>query len=387
MPVTAHRLNYFTKSVINQMNVLAEQHGAINLASGYPDFDPPEELLEAAERALRSGYNQYATPWGSPQLRQALSNKLTRFMGIEIDPEAHLTVTCGGTEAMLAAILAVCNPGERVIIFSPHYETYGPDMALAGAQPIFVSLHPPEFNFDPEELRWAFQAGAKALVLCNPSNPCGKVFSLQELQVIADLAQEHDAFVITDEVYEHIIYEPYRHSYIASLPGMFERTLSCSSLSKTYAVTGWRLGYVVAPPQITSAVRQLHDYLTLCAPAPLQEAAVTALGFPDDYYRQLRVAYTRRRDLFLGSLDDAGLEYLRPQGAYFVLVDIAQLPFSDDTSFCYWLAESVGVTGVPGSYFFHDLIQHYVRLNFAKRDQTLAEAGRKLGKLNDKLTG
>ena len=387
MPVTAHRLNYFTKSVINQMNVLAEQHGAINLASGYPDFDPPEELLEAAERALRSGYNQYATPWGSPQLRQALSNKLTRFMGIEIDPEAHLTVTCGGTEAMLAAILAVCNPGERVIIFSPHYETYGPDMALAGAQPIFVSLHPPEFNFDPEELRRAFQAGAKALVLCNPSNPCGKVFSLQELQVIADLAQEHDAFVITDEVYEHIIYEPYRHSYIASLPGMFERTLSCSSLSKTYAVTGWRLGYVVAPPQITSAVRQLHDYLTLCAPAPLQEAAVTALGFPDDYYRQLRVAYTRRRDLFLGSLDEAGLEYLRPQGAYFVLVDIAQLPFSDDTSFCYWLAERVGVTGVPGSYFFHELIQHYVRLNFAKRDQTLAEAGRKLGKLNDKLTG
>jgi aspartate/methionine/tyrosine aminotransferase len=387
MPVTAHRLNYFTKSVINQMNVLAEQHGAINLASGYPDFDPPEELLEAAERALRSGYNQYATPWGSPRLRQALSNKLTRFMDIEIDPEAHLTVTCGGTEAMLAAILAVCNPGERVIIFSPHYETYGPDMALAGAQPIFVSLHPPEFNFDPEELHRAFQAGAKALVLCNPSNPCGKVFSPQELQVIADLAQEHDAFVITDEVYEHIIYEPYRHSYIASLPGMFERTISCSSLSKTYAVTGWRLGYVVAPPQITSAVRQLHDYLTLCAPTPLQEAAVTALGFPDDYYRQLRVAYTRRRDLFLGSLDEAGLEYLRPQGAYFVLVDIARLPFSDDTSFCYWLAERVGVTGVPGSYFFHELIQHYVRLNFAKRDPTLAEAGRRLGKLNDKLPG
>jgi aminotransferase len=385
MPATADRLNDFTISVINQMNVLAEQHGAINLASGYPDFDPPEALLEAAGRALRSGYNQYATPWGSPRLRQALAKKLTHFMGTTIDSEAHLTVTCGGTEAMLAAVLSVCNPGDRVIIFSPHYETYGPDMVLAGAQTLFVPLHPPEFNFDPEELRRTFQAGARALVLCNPSNPCGKVFSPQELRLIAELAQEYDAFVITDEVYEHIVYEPYQHTYIASLPGMFERTLSCSSLSKTYAVTGWRLGYVVAPAKITGAVRQLHDYLTLCAPAPLQEAAVTALGFTDDYYRRLRGEYTQRRDLFLHSLDEARLDYLRPQGAYFVLLDISRLPFKDDTAFCYWLAEQVGVTGVPGSYFFHEPINHYVRLNFAKSVPTLTEAGRRLGQIHQKL--
>ncbi len=385
MPSPAIRLKSFTESVINQMNLLAEEHGAINLASGYPDFDPPEELLKAAEQALRSGFNQYAIPWGSPRLRQALASKLERFMGLEIDSEAHLTVTCGGTEAMIAAILAVCDPGDRVIVFSPRYETYGPDMELAGAQPIFVPLHPPEFNFDPTELRQAFQKGVKALVLCNPSNPCGKVFSLDELRLIGDLAREYDAYLITDEVYEHIVYEPYHHTYLASLPGLFERVISCSSLSKTYAITGWRLGYILASEEITRAVRKIHDYLTLGAAAPLQEAAVTALGFPDSYYHQLQVEYTQRRDLFFSLLDEAGLEYLRPQGAYFTLVDISRLPFKDDTSFCYWLAEQVGVAGVPGSYFFNEPIQHYVRLNFAKSLPTLTEAGLRLGKLHQKL--
>lgn len=385
MPTPAIRLKIFTESVINQMNLLAEAHGAINLASGYPDFDPPEELLKAAEEALRSGFNQYAIPWGSPRLRQALASKLQRFMGIEIDPEEHLTVTCGGTEAMLAAILAVCDPGDRVIVFSPRYETYGPDMELAGAQPTFVPLHPPEFNFDPSELRRAFQKGVKALVLCNPSNPCGKVFSVDELRLIGELASEYDAYVITDEVYEHIIYEPFHHTYIASLPGLFERVISCSSLSKTYAITGWRLGYIVASAEITRAVRKIHDYLTLGAAAPLQEAAVTALRFPDSYYHQLQVEYTQRRNLFFSLLNQAGLEYLRPQGAYFTLVDISRLPFEDDISFCYWLAEQVGVAGVPGSYFFNEPIRRYVRLNFAKSLPTLKEAGLRLGKLHHKL--
>ncbi len=385
MPTTATRLNSFSESVINQMNLLADRHGAINLASGFPDFDPPQALLEAAVNALRTGFNQYAVPWGSPRLRQALAGKLRRFMGLEIDPEEHLTVTCGGTEAMIAAMLAVCNPGERVIIFSPRYETYGPDLEMAGAQPVFVPLHPPEFNFDPLELRQAFQQGVKALVLCNPSNPCGKVFSPDELRLIGDLAQEYDAYVITDEVYEHIVYEPYRHTYIASLDDLFERTISCSSLSKTYAITGWRLGYIVAPTEITRAVRKIHDYLTLGAAAPLQEAAVTALGFPDSYYHQLQLEYTQRRDLFFTLLDAAGLEYSRPQGAYFTLVDIAHLPFKDDTSFCYWLAEQIGVAGVPGSYFFNEPIQRYVRLNFAKSIPTLTEAGLRLGKLRQKL--
>ncbi len=385
MPTTATRLNSFSESVINQMNLLADRHGAINLASGFPDFDPPQALLEAAVNALHTGFNQYAVPWGSPRLRQALAGKLRRFMGLEIDPEEHLTVTCGGTEAMIAAMLAVCNPGERVIIFSPRYETYGPDLEMAGAQPVFVPLHPPEFNFDPLELRQAFQQGVKALVLCNPSNPCGKVFSPDELRLIGDLAQEYDAYVITDEVYEHIVYEPYRHTYIASLDDLFERTISCSSLSKTYAITGWRLGYIVAPTEITRAVRKIHDYLTLGAAAPLQEAAVTALGFPDSYYHQLQLEYTQRRDLFFTLLDAAGLEYSRPQGAYFTLVDIAHLPFKDDTSFCYWLAEQIGVAGVPGSYFFNEPIQRYVRLNFAKSIPTLTEAGLRLGKLRQKL--
>jgi aspartate/methionine/tyrosine aminotransferase len=282
---------------------------------------------------------------------------------------------------MMAALMSVCNPGERVIIFSPFYENYGADTILSGSKPIFVALRPPDFQFDPDELHAAFQQGAKALVLCNPSNPCGKVFSLEELKYIAALAQDYDAFVITDEVYEHIVYAPYQHRYIASLPGMFERTISCSSLSKTYAITGWRLGYAIAAPEISNAIRKVHDFLTVGAPAPLQEAAVTALNFPDSYYQQLQAEYTRRRDIFLEYLDQANFIYTRPQGAYYVLVDISPFGFADDAEFCIWMAQEIGVAAVPGSSFFREPVHHLVRLNFAKREETLYQVGERLLKL------
>jgi aspartate/methionine/tyrosine aminotransferase len=377
----ATRLASFTESVIREMTRIAEEYDAINLAQGYPDFDPPPELLEAAEQALYGGYNQYSITWGSLRFRTALARKLEHFMGLEVDPDAHLTVTCGSTEAMMAALMTVCNPGDRIIIFSPFYENYGADAILSGAQPVFVPLHPPDFQFDPDELRSAFQIGVKALVLCNPSNPSGKVFTCQELETIAALVKEYDTFVITDEVYEHIVYAPHHHTYIASLPGMFARTLSCSSLSKTYAVTGWRLGYVLAPPEISDGVRKVHDFLTVGAPAPLQEAAVIALNFPDTYYHTLQAEYTRRREIFLGYLEAAGLRYNTPQGAYYVLIDISDFGFDDDTQFCHWMAKEIGVAAVPGSSFFDYPINHLVRLNFAKRDETLAEVGVRLLRL------
>lgn len=385
MTQTAQRLNQFTESVIREMTRVAEIYGAINLSQGYPDFDPPDELLVAAERALRSGYNQYSVTWGSPRFRKALADKQSHFMGQALDPDAHITVTCGCTEAMMAALMAVLNPGDRVIAFSPFYENYGADAILSGAEPIYVHLYPPDFNFHLEELRQAFESRARALVLCNPSNPSGKVFTAAELETIASLAQEFDAFVITDEVYEHIVYPPHRHTYIASLPGMFERTISCSSLSKTYAITGWRLGYTIAPQQVSDAIRKVHDFLALAAPAPLQEAAVTALEFPEAYYRQLLADYTLRRDIFLNYLDQTGLAYTRPQGAYYVMVDISPFGYSDDTNFCHWLAKEIGVAAVPGSSFFKEPVHHLIRLNFAKQEQTLHAAGERLQRLKNYL--
>ena len=385
MAKLSSRLDYLTESVIREMTRVANQYGAINLSQGYPDFDPPDELVTAAERALHNGYHQYAITWGSPRFRQALATKQTRFMQIEINPDEHITVTCGSTEAMMAAMMSVCDPGDKVIIFSPFYENYGADTILSQADPIFVPLHPPDYRFDPEDLRCAFRQGAKALVLCNPSNPTGKVFTRAELETIAELAQAYDAFVITDEVYEHIVYEPHQHTYIAALPGMFERTLSCSSLSKTYAITGWRLGYVIASPQISNGIRKVHDFLTVGAPAPLQEAAVTALEFPGAYYEQMVKEYEHRRNLFLSFLDRTGLVYSEPQGAYYVLVDISPSGFSDDTEFCYWLAKEVGVAAVPGSSFFKEPVKHLIRFNFAKRDETLIRAGERLLKLRSYL--
>jgi aspartate/methionine/tyrosine aminotransferase len=381
MPSTASRINLFTESVIREMTRLADAYGAINLSQGYPDFDPPEELLEAAERALRSGYNQYSVTWGSPRFRKALADKQSQFMGLQLDADAHITVTCGSTEAMLASLMTVCNPGDKVIVFSPFYENYAADAILSGAEPLYVPLHPPAFTFDQQELRRAFEQGARALVLCNPSNPSGKVFTREELQVIADLAQEYDVFVITDEVYEHIVYAPHHHTYIASLPGMFKRTLSCSSLSKTYAITGWRLGYVIAAPEISQGVRKVHDFLTVGAPAPLQEAAVTALRFPDSYYQQLIQDYTHRRDIFLGYLQKTGLDYTVPEGAYYVLLDISPFNAADDSQFCAWLAKEIGIAAVPGSSFFREPLNHLIRLNFAKSEATLHEVGKRFLRL------
>jgi len=381
MPQTAEHLNLFTESVIREMTRIADAHGAINLSQGFPDFPPPAALVAAAEHAIQGDHHQYAVTWGAPRFRQALARKQSRFMDLEIDPDAHITVTCGSTEAMMTAMMTVCDPGDKVIVFTPFYENYGPDTILSGAEPIFVPLRPPDFRFDQDELRTAFEKGVKALVLCNPSNPTGRVFSREELQVIADLAQEHDAFVITDEVYEHIVYSPHQHTYIASLPGMFERTLSCSSLSKTYAITGWRIGYVTAPAEITAGARKVHDFLTVGAPAPLQEAAVTALEFSDDYYEELRSAYTRRRKLFLGYLERATLKFTRPEGAYYVLVDIADFDHESDTAFCIWLAKDIGVAAVPGSSFFREPVNNLIRFHFAKSESTLSDAGERLLRL------
>lgn len=385
MPPTSQRTRHFTESVIRRMTRIANGCGAINLSQGFPDFDPPPALLAAAERAGRQGPHQYAVTWGAANFRQAFARKQARFMGIPIDPDANVVVTCGSTEAMMAAMLTACNPGDRVIIFSPFYENYTADTILTGAVPVYVPLRPPAFDFDPAELRRAFeQHRPKALILCNPANPTGKVFTRAELELIAALAQEFDAFVITDEVYEHIVYAPHVHTYIAALPGMLERTLSCSSLSKTYSITGWRLGTVVAAPAVLDVVRKVHDFLTVGAAAPLQEAAVTALEFPDAYYEELRTAYTAKRDLFLGWLDRAGLRYSRPQGAYYVMVDVGEFAVTDDVEFCEWLAREAGVAAVPGSSFFREPVRHLVRLHFAKKEDTLNAAGERLLHLREK---
>jgi aminotransferase len=381
MPATARILHRFTESVIREMTRVSNQYGAINLSQGFPDFDPPAELLAAAQKTMAKGPHQYAVTWGAPNFRQALAQKQSRYMGLDLDPDAHIVVTCGSTEAMITAMMTVVDPGDRVIVFSPFYENYGADTLLSGARPIYVPLRPPDFSFDPDELEKAFKQGVKALVLCNPSNPSGKVFTRAELEFIAGLAREHDAFVLTDEVYEHIVYEPHVHTYIASLPGMFERTLSCSSLSKTYAITGWRLGYVIAAAQVIAGARKVHDFLTVGAPAPLQEAAVTALGFPDDYYTRLQAEYTQRKKTFLQYLNEVGLPYTDPMGAYYVLVDFSSFGVKDDTEFCRYLAREIGVAGVPGSSFFAEPVHHLVRFHFAKSLDLLHQAGQRLLKL------
>lgn len=384
MPKVSDRIGSFTDSVIRRMTRIANSHGAINLSQGFPDFDPPEELKEALRKVAEGSIHQYAVTWGAPNFREALARKQSRFMGIPIDPETQIVVTCGSTEAMMAAMMTVCNPGDKVIVFSPFYENYAADAILSGAQPIYVSLKPPEFNFDVNELEEAFKQRPKALILCNPSNPTGKVFTLEELQIIAEFAEKYDTFVITDEVYEHIVYEPYKHIYFASLPGMFERTISCSSLSKTYSITGWRLGYLIAPRNIIDGARKVHDFLTVGAAAPLQEAAVTALNFGDEYYRNLRDVYTQKRDFFIKGLDRLGLKYTVPQGAYYVMVDISEFGAKNDLEFCEWMAREVGVAAVPGSSFFREEVNHLIRFHFAKKEETLEEALKRLESLKEK---
>ncbi len=364
------------------MTRVANSCGAVNLSQGFPDFNPPEALLAAAEKAGREGPHQYAVTWGAPNFRKAFARKQSRFMGVPIDPETNVVVTCGSTEAMMASMMTACNPGDKDVIFSPFYENYTADTILTGAIPVYVPLRPPDFTFDPLELRQTFeQHRPKALILCNPGNPTGKVFTRSELELIAALACEFDAFVITDEVYEHIVYAPNVHISIATLPGMFERTITCSSLSKTYSITGWRLGTVVAAPQVIDAIRKVHDFLTVGAAAPLQEAAVTALEFPDSYYRELQVSYTAKRDIFLSWLDKAGLSYTRPQGAYYVMVDVSEFKVTDDLAFCEWLARKVGVAAVPGSSFFREPVHNLIRFHFAKQPETLNAAGERLLKL------
>jgi aspartate/methionine/tyrosine aminotransferase len=363
------------------MTRVANECGAINLSQGSPDFDPPPELLRALHAAVDGPYHQYAITWGAQNFRRALADKLTRTLGCEVCPETNLVVTCGSTEAMLASLLSLVNPGDKVIVFSPFYENYGADTILAGAHPIYVELTPPKYDFDREELRRAFGQGARAIVLCNPSNPSGKVFTREELSYVLELANEYDAFVITDEVYEHIVYAPHQHVYAASLPGGRERVVMCNSLSKTYSITGWRLGYVMASRTVIDAVRKAHDFLTVGAPAPLQQAAVTGLEFEAAYYDQLRDGYAQKRDLLLGYLRETGLDFTTPQGAYYVMLDVSPLGHRDDTSFCEWLAREIGVAAVPGSSFFSRDEQRYVRLHFAKREETLRQAGERLLRL------
>ncbi|MEA3230201.1 MAG: aminotransferase class I/II-fold pyridoxal phosphate-dependent enzyme [Thermodesulfobacteriota bacterium] len=381
MPETAERLNLLTESVIREMTRIANKYNAINLSQGFPDIDPPREVLDAAHRAISGPYHQYAITWGAPNFRQALADKQSRFMALELDADDHIVVTCGSTEAMMVAMITACNPGDKVIVFSPFYENYGADTILSGAQPIYVPLYPPDFSFDPDELRNAFKQGVKALVLCNPANPSGKVFTREELAIIAELSKEFDTFIITDEVYEHIVYTPHEHVYMAALPEMFERTLSVSSLSKTYSMTGWRLGYIIAAPRIIAEARKVHDFLTVGAAAPLQEAAVTALNLPSDYYQELQADYTHKRDLFCGYLADADLKHVKPQGAYYVLVDISDFKAKDDTAFCRYLAREIGVAAVPGSSFFHEPVHHLIRFHFAKNDDILIEAGQRLSRI------
>ena len=380
MKPLSQRTNTFTDSVIRRMTRISNKYGAVNLSQGFPDFDPPREILDRLAQVTGEDCHQYSITWGAQNFREALAAKQSRFMGIPIDPNAHIVTTCGSTEAMMAAMMTVADPGDKVVIFSPFYENYGADTILSGAQPIYVPLKPPAFNFDPEELEDAFRQNPKALILCNPSNPCGKVFTRQELEFIATLAKKYDTYVITDEVYEHILYAPHTHTYFATLPGMWERTISCSSLSKTYSVTGWRLGYTIAPPEITERIKKVHDFLTVGAAAPLQEAIIPGLKFGQDYYDDLQAKYTHKRDLFLRGLRDVGLAHTVPEGAYYILMDISEFGFDSDLEFCEVLAEKVGVGAVPGSSFFKEPVNHLIRFHFAKKDETLNEA---LNRLND----
>ena len=375
----------FTDSVIRRMTRISNKYGAVNLSQGFPDFDPPKEILGCLAEVAHEDYHQYSITWGAQNFREALAAKQTHYMGRAIDPDSEIVVTCGSTEAMMSAMMTVTNPGDKVIIFSPFYENYGADTILSGAEPIYVPLVPPDFHFDANVLEDAFRQHPKAIILCNPSNPCGKVFTREELEIIASLAEKYDTYVITDEVYEHIVFAPNKHTYFATLPGMWERTLSCSSLSKTYSVTGWRLGYIIAPQEIIDRAKKVHDFLTVGAAAPLQEAVVTGLKFGQDYYDDLQAKYTHKKDLFLKGLDDLKITHTNPQGAYYVLLDIAEFGYESDLAFCEDLAHYVGVGAVPGSSFFREPVNNLIRLHFAKKDETLLDALNRLEGLRDKI--
>ncbi len=391
MPKLSARVGTFTDSVIRRMTRISDEYGAINLSQGFPDFDPPKALTDRLAEVAHTGPHQYSVTFGAENFRAALAEKAAKSLGRAVDPETQIVVTCGGTEAMMCAMMTVCDPGDKVMVFSPFYENYGADAILSGARPIYIPLVPPEYSFDIRLIEDGFRAGAKAIVVCNPSNPCGKVFTRAELEAIGALAVQYDAFVITDEVYEHMVYAPCRHVCMASLPGMFGHTITCSSLSKTYSVTGWRLGYLIGPETVIENAKKVHDFLTVGAASPLQEAAVTALEFPDAYYDDLLAVYTEKRDYFLAGLDRIGLAHNVPQGTYFVLVDISEflaLPqFSGwtDLAFCEWMIREIGVAAVPGSSFFREDVNHLIRLHFARTKETLDEALARLAKLKSLL--
>ena len=385
MQKLSERTASFTDSVIRRMTRISNQYGAINLSQGFPDFEPPKEILDRLAQVAYEDYHQYSITWGAQDFREALAAKQSHFMGRPIDPNNEIVVTCGSTEAMMAAMMTVTNPGDKVVIFSPFYENYGADTILSGAEPIYVPLTPPDFHFDPNVLEEAFRQHPKALVLCNPSNPCGKVFTRTELETIAALAAKYDVYVITDEVYEHIVYAPHKHTYFATLPGMWERTISCSSLSKTYSITGWRLGYIIAPPEIIERAKKVHDFLTVGAAAPLQEAVIPGLKFGQDYYDDLLAKYTHKKGLFLKGLDDLHIVHNDPEGAYYVLLDISEFGYDSDLKFCEDLARLVGVGAVPGFSFFREPVNHLIRFHFAKKDETLLEALNRLESLRAKI--
>ena len=372
----------FTESVIREMTRLCQIHGGINLAQGFPDFPAPDKIKEAAVAAIRADVNQYAITWGSKSFRDAIAENYSRVYGMDVDPEKELVVCCGSTEAMMSAMLGVVDPGDEVVVFEPYYENYGPDAILSGAVPRYVTLHEPDWRLDPDELAAAFNARTRAIIINTPNNPTGKVFTREELSQIAALCQKWGVVAITDEIYEHILYEG-EHIPLASLDGMRERTVTINSLSKTYSLTGWRVGWALAPPVLSDAIRKVHDFLTVGAAAPLQEAGVVALGLPDEYYRQLSVDYRARRDILLPALEEAGFSCYKPNGAYYVMTDISRFGFPDDVSFSRHLIEKIGVAVVPGSSFYHrpEGGAQKVRFTFCKREETLRAAADKLAAL------
>ena len=387
MPKLSKRVQEFTDSVIRRMTRISDEYGAINLSQGFPDFDPPQEMLDALAKVAHEGPHQYPITFGAENFRQALAKKQGKAINREINPETEIVVTCGGTEAMMAAMMTIVNPGDKVIVFSPFYENYGADAILSGAEPIYIPLVPPTYEFDLNLVEEGFRQGAKAIIICNPSNPCGKVFSKEELQAIGDLVIKYDAFAVTDEVYEHMVYAPNKHTCMASLPGMYEHTITCNSLSKTYSITGWRLGYLIGPEEVIESAKKVHDFLTVGAASPLQEAATVGLNFPESYYEELLETYTEKRQYFLDGLDRIGLKHNIPQGTYFVLIDIQEfldLPkFAGytDLEFCEWMIKNVGVAAVPGSSFFKEEVNHLIRLHFARKKETIDEAITRLGRI------
>ena len=385
MKPLSQRTDHFSASLIRRMTRVANEFGAINLSQGFPDFDPPKPLLDRLAEVAYEGPHQYPITWGAPNFRAAVAKKQSYFMDRPLDPNENVLITIGSTEAMVCALMALCDAGDKVGLFSPYFENYVAEIDMIGAEPVYVPLNPPDFSFDPEVLEDAFRQGLKAFILCNPSNPSGKVFTRDELAILAQLAEKYDAYVITDEVYEHIIYRPNTHVYFNSLPGMWERTVSCSSLSKTYHITGWRLGYAIAPKELEDRIKQCHDFLTVAAPAPLMEACLVGLNAPLSYYDALQAQYEHMKSVFVGGLKDLGFTYTDPQGAYYVMVDISEFARGDDIGFCEWMAKEVGVAAVPGCTFFREDVHSMARFHFAKRDETLIEAIERLSTLRKKL--